>query len=91
MKQWDKKELLLKYPIRNFEFRENYVIGFGDSYYYPNMPTQIVTFNEMGKYDPWNRKWESGTAWTTYGGYKDTLFRWVTVDGKKAPVYCVYT
>jgi hypothetical protein len=53
------------------------------------MPTQIVTFNETGKYDPWNRKWESKTAWTTYGAYKDTLFRWVMVDGKQVPVYCV--
>ena len=88
MKKWDKNELLKKYPIRNFEFRD-YVIGYGDSYWYPNMPSQIVTFNETGKYDPWNREWESGTAWTTYGAYKDTLFRWVTVDGKQAPVYCV--
>lgn len=89
MKKWDKYELLLKYPIRNFEFQENYVIGYGDSYWYPGMPTQIVTFNETGKYDPWNREWEEGTAWTSYDAYKDVLFRWVTVDGKKAPVYCV--
>ena len=42
------KELIAKYPIRNFEFRENYVIGYGDAYWYPAMPTQIVTFNETG-------------------------------------------
>ena len=60
MKKWDKTELIKKYPIRNFEFQENYVIGYGDSYWYPGMPTQIVTFNETGKYDPWNREWEEG-------------------------------
>ena len=42
MKKWDKTELVQKYPIRNFEFQENYVIGYGDSYWYPGMPTQIV-------------------------------------------------
>ena len=31
MKKWDKRELIKKYPIRNFEFRENYVIGYGDA------------------------------------------------------------
>ena len=50
----------------------------------PGMPTQIVTFNETGKYDPWSREWEDGTAWTSYDAYKDVLFRWVTVDGKQA-------
>ena len=39
MKKWDKTELLQKYPIRNFEFQENYVIGYGDSYWYPNANT----------------------------------------------------
>lgn len=89
MNKWDKDELLKKYPIRNFEYHQNYVIGHGDAYWYPNIPTQIVTFNETGKYDPWNRKWEDGTAWTTYDAYKDTLFRWVTVDKKQASIYCV--
>ena len=34
MKKWDKVELVQKYPIRNFEFQENYVIGYGDAYWY---------------------------------------------------------
>lgn len=89
MQEWNKKKLLEKYPIRNDQFHQNYVIGYGDAYWYPGMPTQIVTFDETGKYDPWNREWEDGTAWQSYDAYKDVLFRWVTVDGKRAAVYCV--
>lgn len=89
MNEWNKKELLETYPIRNFEYRDNYVIGYGDAYWYPGMPTQIVTFNETGKFDPWNREWEDNTNWYTYPHYKDTLFRWVNVDGKKIAIYCV--
>lgn len=87
--KWNKEELLKKYPIRNFNFKENYVIGFGDAYWYPNMPTQIVTFDETDKFDPWNREYEKNTSWTTYDAYKDTLFRWVTVQGKKVAIYCI--
>lgn len=89
MQEWNKKKLLEKYPIRNDQFHQNYVIGYGDAYWYPGMPTQIVTFDETGKYDPWNREWEEGTAWQSYDAYKDVLFRWVTVDGKKIAIYCV--
>lgn len=89
MQEWNKKKLLEKYPIRNDQFHQNYVIGYGDAYWYPGMPTQIVTFDETGKYDPWNREWEDGTAWQSYDAYKDVLFRWVTVDGKKIAIYCV--
>lgn len=89
MQEWNKKKLLENYPIRNDQFHQNYVIGYGDAYWYPGMPTQIVTFDETGKYDPWNREWEGGTAWQSYDAYKDVLFRWVTVDGKRAAVYCI--
>jgi hypothetical protein len=53
------------------------------------MKSQIVTFNKDVIADPWNRGWETGTSWLMYDAYKDVLFRWVKVEGKKVPVYCV--
>ena len=89
MEEWNKNELLNKYPIKNSEYSSNYVIGYGDAYWYPGMPTQIVTLNKDVISDPWNRGWESETSWLMYDAYKDVLFRWVKVEGKKVPVYCV--
>lgn len=86
---WDKKELLNKYPIRNPEFISNYVLGYGDAYWYPGMTSKIVTYNDELVIDPWNRAWEDGTEWKKYDPYKDTQFRWVNVDGKKIDVYLV--
>ena len=86
---WDKKELLNKYPIRNPEFISNYVLGYGDAYWYPGMPSKIVTYDGESGVDPWNRAWEDGTKWKKYDPYKDTQFRWVNVDGKKIDVYLV--
>ena len=89
MEEWNKNKLLNKYPIKNSEYSPNYVIGYGDEYWYPGMKSQIVTFNKDVILDPWNRDWENGKSWLTYDAYKDVLFRWVTVDGKRAAVYCV--
>ena len=86
---WDKKKLLNQYPIKNTEFISNYVLGYGDAYWYPGMPSKIVTYNDELAIDPWNRAWEDGTNWKKYDPYKDTYFRWVTVDGKKIDVYLV--
>jgi len=89
MDTWDKKELLNKYPIRNSDFNCNYVIGYGDGYWYPGMKSKIVTFNENVMYDPWNRGWQTDTKWDRYDPYKDTYFRWVVVDGKWIDIYLV--
>ena len=89
MDTWNKQELLDKYPIRNTDFQPNYVIGYGDAYWYPGMPSNIVTFNENTLYDPWNRTWENDTKWNEYDPYKDTYFRWVTVDKRKIGVYLI--
>ena len=90
MDTWDKKELLNKYPVRNtHDYSINYVLGYGDAYWYPGMKSKIVTFNEKVIYDPWNRAWEDGTKWKKYDPYKDTYFRWVTVDGKKIDIYLI--
>ena len=53
------------------------------------MPSNIVTFNENTLYDPWNRTWEKDTKWGKYDPYKDTYFRWVTVDKRKIGVYLI--
>ena len=86
---WDKKELLNKYPIRNADFIANYVLGYGDAYWYPGMTTKIVTYNEEMNIDPWNRAWEDDTKWQSYDVFANTYFRWVTVDGKRIDVYFV--
>ena len=86
---WDKKELLNKYPIRNADFISNYVLGYGDAYWYPGMPSKIVTYTEEANFDPWNRAWQEDTIWGKYDPYKDTYFRWVNVGGKKIDVYLV--
>ena len=86
---WDKKELLNKYPIRNIEFISNYVLGYGDAYWYPGMPSKIVTYNEELVIDPWNRAWEDDTKWESCRWLTNTYFRWVTVDGKKIDVNLV--
>ena len=89
MEEWNKNKLLSKYPIKNSEYSPYYVIGYGDEYWYPGMKSQIVTFNKDAIADPWNRGWEDGTSWQKHDAYKDVLFRWVTVEGKKIPIYCV--
>ena len=86
---WDKKELLNKYPIRNADFISNYVLGYGNAYWYPGMPSKIVTYDGESVVDPWNRAWQEVTKWGKYDPYKDTYFRWVTVGGKKIDVYLV--
>jgi hypothetical protein len=86
---WDKKELLSKYPIRNSDFISNYVLGYGDAYWYPGMPSKIVTYNEELVIDPWNRAWEDDTKWQPYNILANTYFRWVTVGGKKIDVYLI--
>ena len=89
MKKWDKTELMQNIQLETLSFKKITLLDMEILIGILGMPTQIVTFNETGKYDPWNREWEEGTAWTSYDAYKDVLFRWVTVDGKQAPVYCV--
>lgn len=87
---WDKKELLDKYPVRNtHDYSINYVLGYGDAYWYPGMKSKIVTLNEKVVYDPWNRAWETDTKWESCNWLTNTYFRWVTVDGKKIDVYLI--
>jgi hypothetical protein len=86
---WDKKKLLEKYPIRNVDFISNYVLGYGDAYWYPGMPSKIVTYTEESVIDPWNREWEVDTKWQPYNVFTNTYFRWVSVHGKRIDVYLV--
>ena len=90
---WDKKELLNRYPIRNRDFISNYVLGYGDAYWYPGMKSKIVTYGTDDErrleLDPWNRAWGVDTKWQPYNVFANAYFRWVTVDGKKIDIYLV--
>ena len=86
----DKTELIQKYPIRNFEFLRLMLLDTEIRIGIPICHLKSLHSTKLGKYDPGIVSGKLRTAWTTYGAYKDALFRWVTVDGKQAPVYCVY-
>jgi hypothetical protein len=90
MRTWNKEKLLLKYPVKNSsDFDVNYVLGYGNAYWYPGLPTHIATVNEDAFCDPWNRPWEKNTKWTNYAPVKNVKFRWVNVSGQKIDVYLV--
>lgn len=90
MRTWNKEKLLLKYPVRNSsDYDVNYVLGCGNAYWYPGLPTKIVTTDGDVAYDPWNRVWQKNTKWEKFEPHKDTYFRWVTVDKQKIDVYLV--